>query len=217
VNFAEKGGFESSATLLKHMKKLKLPAWLQHFVAVMGGGGIFLVAFLDSSVLSFPFITDALVMRLCMERPGRTLYYAAMATLGSLAGCIWIYWLAKKGGEAYFHRHGGRAALKAKRWVDDHAFLSLFIPAILPPPMQFKVFVLAEGVFQVPLRTFVLALVLGRGVRYVAEGLFAVKYGQRALDFLIGHAVVFIASVAVLLLVLYIANRLIMHTAPATD
>lgn len=78
------------------MKKLKLPAWLQHFVAVMGGGGIFLVAFLDSSVLSFPFITDALVMRLCMERPERTLYYAAMATLGSLGGCIWIYWLAKK-------------------------------------------------------------------------------------------------------------------------
>ena len=199
------------------MKKLKLPAWLQHFVAVMGGGGIFLVAFLDSSVLSFPFITDALVMRLCMERPRRTLYYAAMATLGSLAGCIWIYWLAKKGGEAYFHRHGGRAALKAKRWVDDHAFLSLFIPAILPPPMQFKVFVLAEGVFQVPLRTFVLALVLGRGLRYVAEGLFAVKYGQRALDFLIGHAVAFIGAVAALMLVLYIANRLILHTAPAAD
>jgi membrane protein YqaA with SNARE-associated domain len=199
------------------MKKLKLPAWLQHFVAVMGGGGIFLVAFLDSSVLSFPFITDALVMRLCMERPRRTLYYAAMATLGSLAGCIWIYWLAKKGGEAYFHRHGGRAALKAKRWVDDHAFLSLFIPAILPPPMQFKVFVLAEGVFQVPLRIFVLALVLGRGLRYVAEGLFAVKYGQRALDFLIGHAVAFIGAVAALMLVLYIANRLILHTAPAAD
>jgi membrane protein YqaA with SNARE-associated domain len=197
------------------MKKLKLPAWLQHFVVVMGGGGIFLVAFLDSSVLSFPFITDALVMRMCMERPGRTLYYAAMATAGSLVGCIWIYLLAKKGGEVYFHRHGGRAALKAKRWVDNHAFLSLFIPAILPPPMQFKVFVLAEGVFQVPMRTFVLALVLGRGLRYVAEGLFAVRYGQRALDFLVGHAVGFIGVVVVVLIVLYLANRLIMRSEPA--
>ena len=199
------------------MKKLKLPAWLQHFVAVMGGGGIFLVAFLDSSVLSFPFITDALVMRMCMERPGRTLYYAAMATLGSLVGCIWIYLLAKKGGEVYFHRHGGRAALKAKRWVDSHAFLSLFIPAILPPPMQFKVFVLAEGVFQVPMRTFVLALVLGRGLRYVAEGLFAVRYGQRALDFLIGHALGFIVAVVAILIVLYVANRFILHTEPAAE
>src|ERR1700722_19098241 len=124
------------------MKPLKPPSWLQHFVAVMGGGGIFAVAFLDSSVLSFPFITDALVMRMCIERPSRVLYYTAMATLGSLLGCVWIYGLAKKGGEVYFHRHGGRAALKAKHWVDGHAFSSLFLPAMLPPPMQFKVFVL---------------------------------------------------------------------------
>src|SRR5581483_8078800 len=199
------------------MKRIKLPPWLQHFVAVMGGGGILLVAFLDSSVLSFPFITDALVMQLCMRRPGLLLYYAAMATLGSLLGCIWIYWLAKKGGEAYFHRHGGRAALKAKRWVDDHAFLSIFIPAILPPPMQFKIFVLAEGVFQVPLRTFVAALVLGRGLRYVAEGFFAVKYGQRAFDFLIAHALGFIVGVVALLIVLYLANRLIMNSEPAAE
>lgn len=183
----------------------------------MGGGGIFLVAFLDSSVLSFPFITDALVMRLCMERPGRMIYYAALATLGSLLGCTWIYLLAKKGGEVYFHRHGGRAALKAKRWVDNHAFLSLFIPAILPPPMQFKVFVLAEGVFQVPLQTFCLALVLGRGLRYVAEGIFAVRYGQRAFEFLVGHALTFTLAVVVVLIVLYIANRLVMHTTPAED
>ncbi len=199
------------------MKKLKLPAWLQHFVAVMGGGGIFLVAFLDSSVLSFPFVTDALVMRLCMERPARMIYYAAMATLGSLLGCIWIYWLAKKGGEAYFHRHGGRAALKAKQWVDNHAFLSLFIPAILPPPMQFKVFVLAEGVFQVPMRTFVLALVLGRGLRYVAEGIFAVRYGQQALEFLVTHAGAFILIVVGILGVIYLANRFILNTAPAEE
>ncbi len=197
------------------MKRIKLPGWLQHFVAVMGGGGIFLVAFLDSSVLSFPFVTDALVMRLCMERPARMFYYATMATLGSLVGCIWIYWLAKKGGEVYFHRHGGRAALRAKQWVDNNAFLSLFIPAVLPPPMQFKVFVLAQGVFQVPLRTFVLALVLGRGIRYLAEGIFAVRYGQQALEFLVGHAVAFTAAVLGVLLVLYVANRFFLHTPAA--
>lgn len=199
------------------MKQVKLPMWLQHFVAAMGGGGIFAVAFLDSSVLSFPFITDGLVMKMCIDKPSRMLYYAAMATLGSLLGCIWIYWLAKKGGEVYFHRHGGPYALKAKRWVDSHAFLSLFIPAILPPPMQFKVFVLAEGVFQVPLRTFVLALVLGRGVRYIAEGIFAVRYGQAALLFLVSHAVSFIMIVIALLLLLYLANRLALHTSPARE
>jgi membrane protein YqaA with SNARE-associated domain len=199
------------------MKQVKLPVWLQHIVAVMGGGGIFAVAFLDSSVLSFPFITDALVMRMCIERPARMLYYVALATLGSLLGCLWLYWLAKKGGEVYFHRHGGRYALKARRWVGSHAFLSLFVPAILPPPMQFKVFVLAEGVFQVPLKTFVLALVLGRGVRYLAEGIFAVRYGQGALLFLVGHAGIFILAVIALLLLLYVANKLVLSTSPAQE
>jgi membrane protein YqaA with SNARE-associated domain len=144
-------------------------------------------------------------------------YFVVMATLGSLLGCIWLYWLAKKGGQVYFHRHGGRYALKAKRWVDSHAFLSLFIPAILPPPMQFKVFVLAEGVFQVPLRTFVLALVFGRGVRYLAEGIFAVRYGQGALVYLVSHAGMFILMVAGLLVLIYLANRLVLHTLPAEE
>ena len=199
------------------MKQLKLPHWLEKLVAVMGGGGIFLVAFLDSSVLSFPFVTDALVMELCSQRPARMPYYAAMAAAGSLAGSVWIYWIARKGGEAYFNRHAGRAAAKARRWVDEHAFLSIFIPAILPPPMQFKVFVLAEGVFQVPLRTFLAAVLIGRGLRYSAEGIFAVRYGPRALAFLVSHSVAFIASVLLVVLLLYLASRLLLHELPAKE
>jgi membrane protein YqaA with SNARE-associated domain len=198
------------------MNRLKLPAWLQTFVATMGGGGIFAVAFLDSSVLSFPFVTDILVMELCIRNPAGMPYYAAMAAVGSLAGCIWLYLLAKKGGEAYFHRHGGRAAAKARQWVDSNAFLSVFIPAILPPPLPFKVFVLAEGVFQVPLKTFILALLSGRGLRYFAEGILAVRYGDATLKFLLAHnRTVALSTVAVLLL-LYIATHLIFRpTTPS--
>src|SRR5271154_1032727 len=153
------------------MNPPKLPVWLQKSVAVLGGGGLFLVAFFDSSVLSFPFIPDALVITLSIRNPARMPYYAAMAALGSLAGCIWLYLLAKKGGEAFFHRHAGGRAGKAKRWVKRNAFLSVFLPAILPPPFPFKIFVLAEGVFQVPLRTFVVSILFGRGLRYLVEGL----------------------------------------------
>src|SRR5579872_1486026 len=102
------------------MNRIKLPGWLQTFVATMGGGGIFAVAFLDSSVLSFPFVTDILVMELCIQKPARMPYYAAMAALGSLAGCIWLYLLAKKGGEIYFHSHARGAGERIKEWVDSH-------------------------------------------------------------------------------------------------
>jgi membrane protein YqaA with SNARE-associated domain len=189
------------------MKPRKLPLWLQKFIVVMGGGGLFMVAFLDSSVLSFPFVADALVIELSIEKPARMPYYAAMAALGSLAGCIWLYWLAKKGGEAYFHRHAKGRAETIREWVDEHAFLSVFIPAILPPPLPFKVFILAEGVFQVPLKTFVLSLLLGRGLRYFAEGVFAVVYGDAALRFLLVHSRSFAFAVVGVLALLYIVSH----------
>jgi membrane protein YqaA with SNARE-associated domain len=174
----------------------------------MGGGGLFVVAFLDSSVLSFPFVTDALVFQLAFTNPARMPYYVAMAAAGSLAGCVWLYLLAKKGGEAYFHRHAGGRAGKIKEWVEGHAFLSVFIPAILPPPFPFKIFVLAEGVFQVPLRTFVLSILFGRGLRYLVEGLLAVRYGDAALRFLMTHSAAFGASMVAVLLLVFLISRL---------
>ena len=195
------------------MHPRKLPVWLQNVVA-MGGVGMFIVAFFDSSVLSFPFVTDALVIQLSLANPLRMPYYAAMAALGSLSGCIWLYLLAKKGGEAFFHRHARGKAEKVKEWVDRNGFLSAFIPAILPPPVPFKPFVLAEGVFQVPLRTFVLAILLGRGLRYGVEGILAVRYGDATLNFLLNHSRAFVLCVLGALALLYIATHLTFHGSP---
>src|ERR1700726_1230882 len=186
----------------------KLPPWLQHLVETMGGGGLFLVAFLDSSVLSFPFVTDALVIQLSFVNPKRMPYYAGVAAIGSLAGCIWLYLLAKKGGEAYFHRHAKGRAVKIKDWVDSHAFLSVFIPAILPPPFPFKIFVLAQGVFQVPLRTFVLSILVSRGLRYLVEGIFAVRYGGAPLRSMMAHSAAFGLSIVAAMLLLFLISRL---------
>ena len=98
--------------------------------------------------------------------------------------------------------------------MDRNAFLSVFIPAILPPPLPFKVFVVAEGVFQVPLKTFVLALLSGRGLRYFAEGILAVRYGEATLQFLLTHSRTVALSTVAVLLLLYVATRLVFRTAP---
>ncbi len=197
------------------MNQLKMPHWLAALVATMGGGGLFVATFLDSSVLTLPFISDALVIDLSLQRPARMPYYCAMAALGSVAGCIWIYLLAKKGGEAYFRRH--RGAHKVKGWVQHNAFLSVFIPGILPAPFPFKVFVLAEGVFQVPLKTFVLALLCGRGLRYFIEGILAVRYGDAVLLFLMAHKVGFVVAVLAILAVLYVISRILFRHPHSAD
>ena len=197
------------------MKQVKLPHWLAKIVAALGGGGLFLVTFFDSSLLSFPLVADALVIEVSMHRPSRMPYYCAMAALGSLAGSIWLYLLAKKGGEAFFHKRAGKTAVHAKQWVQRNAFLSAFLPAILPPPVPFKPFILAEGVFQVPLRTFVLALLLGRGLRYFIEGILAVRYGDAVLLYLTAHTAGFALAVLILVLVLYGVSRLLFRKPPA--
>lgn len=173
----------------------------------MGGGGLFVVTFLDSFILSFPFVTDALIIELSNQHPARMPYYVAMSAVGSLAGSVLLFLLARKGGEAYFHRHAGRGALKAKRWVQRHAFWSIFIPALLPPPFQYKIFVLAEGVFEAPLRIFVLGVLLGRGIRYFAEAIFGIKYGQQTVVFLMAHGIAFAIGAVAAIVVLWIVAR----------
>jgi len=189
------------------MNQVKLPMWLQHLVATLGGVGLFAVAFLDSSVLSFPVVADLLVIESSVQNHARMPYYAVMATIGSLAGCIWLYLLAKKGGEAMYKRRAGKWAERVRGWVSRNAFLSAFVPALLPPPLPFKAFVIAEGVFQVPLRTFVIALLLGRGLRYFAEGILAVRYGEQATVYLLQHGRAAGLVTVLVVVVLYFVAR----------
>src|ERR1700685_87658 len=106
---------------MQQAPKIKLPAWLAHLVATLGGLGFILVAFLDSSVLSFPVVTDLLVIEESIQNPARMPYYALMATVGSLAGCFWLYLLARKGGEAFFHSPAGRPSERARRGGGSYA------------------------------------------------------------------------------------------------
>src|SRR5271163_5205687 len=91
----------------------KVNAWKQKiiiFASGLGAPGLFLISFLDSSVLSFPIINDLLLIQLSMQRPERMPLYALMAATGSVLGCVTLYFLARLGGEAYFHLKAGARA-----------------------------------------------------------------------------------------------------------
>jgi membrane protein YqaA with SNARE-associated domain len=192
-----------------NLDKLSAPPWLQALVASLGGFGLFAAAFLDASVLSLPVINDILVIRMSIRNPAAMPYYALMATLGSLGGCLLLYYLAKKGGELMFHKKVGPRAARIRAWVDRNAFLSIAVPSILPPPMPFKAFVLAAGVFQMPMKTFILALVIGRGFRYFAEGILAVRYGADATRYLMENKLQFTLIIAGFLIASYLVTRII--------
>ncbi len=197
---------------MKWFEKIRL--WVLATLPAWGAGGIVLAGFLDSSFLSLPLINDLLVIQLSVLHPGRMPLYAAAATLGSLAGCLTIYALAHRGGEAYFHRHAGGRAARIRHWLERNSFLSVAIGSILPPPMPFKLLVIGAGVFQAGLRPFSLALVAGRGFRYLVIGILAVQYGEAAQRAILEHKLVFALGACAFVLVCYAATRLLFRNAP---
>lgn len=176
-------------------------AWFLNFARAVGGPGLFLVAFLDSSLLSLPEINDLLIIWMVTQHPSLMIYYAIMATLGSVVGCLLLYYLGRRGGDAMlrkrFHeRHIDRAMELSRKY----GALAIIVPAILPPPAPFKIFVLLAGIARVPLWTFVASVSIGRGIRYFGEGLLALWYGERAIGWLQtnGRAVALVMAIAAL-------------------
>jgi membrane protein YqaA with SNARE-associated domain len=163
--------------------------WMQGLALALGGPGLFIIGYLDSSFLSFPEVTDLLIISMVMRRPHLLVYYTLMATVGSVLGCVTLYYIARKGGEAFLRRrfkeHHVEGGLKL---FQKYGLLVIIVPALLPPPAPFKIFVLLGGVAAIPLWQFVTAIFVARLIRYGGEGLLAVWYGDRAATFLKAHA-----------------------------
>ena len=157
--------------------------WIQTvLIPTLGPFGLFVVAFFDSSFLSVPEINDVLVVTSSAGHPATAWMYVLAATLGSLAGCSALWYIGRSGGEAFLVRKFGRDRVDQTRATFERwDILALAIPAMLPPPMPFKIFVLSAGVFGLPYRRFAATLIVARGLRYVFWGVMGATYGDEAL------------------------------------
>jgi membrane protein YqaA with SNARE-associated domain len=191
-----------------------LSGWKQKIVAyagVIGGPGLFLISFLDSSVLTFPVINDLLLIELSIQHPARMPLYATLAAAGSVLGCVLLYYIARKGGEAFFHKKAGAHGPVIQRWVERNGFGGMLLTAMLPPPTPFKPFVLAGAVFDVPIASFTTAIALARTIRYFGMGYLAVRYGEQALPFLAQHKLQVAVGVVIFVAVSYGLSRLVLR------
>lgn len=194
-----------------------LKAWrgkIGALAAVLGAPGLFLISFLDSSFLTFPIINDGLLVDLSIDHPARMPLYATMATLGSVLGCVVLFYVAEKGGEALFHKHAGDRAQAIRKWVVHNGFWGMLFAALLPPPTPFKLFVIAAGVFEIRIASFTAAITIARVIRYFGVGFLAVRYGHDALPFLKQHIWQVTAVVIGTALVSYLLSRVILRKRP---
>jgi membrane protein YqaA with SNARE-associated domain len=175
---------------------------IQALALAMGAPGLFLVALLDSSFLSLPEIADLLVVWMVVQHKERLVLYAASATLGSILGCLALYYVGVKGGEALVRKRFHSATVdRALASFRRFGIMAVLIPSVLPPPAPFKIFVLLSGVAKIPVTRFVVAIAIGRGTRYFVEGLLAVWYGEQAMVFIRENGTSVAVGIVVLLVV----------------
>ena len=163
----------------------RLADWIQSTALAFGAPGLFVVAFLDSSFLSLPEINDLLLIWMVTQHKQRMLLYAAAATLGSISGCLVLYYIGRKGGDELVRRRFNTARVDwALGIMQRHGVLAVLIPSLLPPPAPFKIFVLLAGVAHISAARVAIAIGIGRGLRYFIEGMLAVWYGDQAIEYL---------------------------------
>src|SRR5437016_518722 len=154
--------------------------WLVH----LGGPGLILLGIADSSVVPMPGSMDALTIWLAASNRDLWVYYAAMAVAGSVIGGYLTYALARKGGkEAFERKFSKKKANKVFRTFERWGFWAVTMAALLPPPFPTVPFLLAAGALQYSRKKFLLALTVGRGLRYGLLGYFGVLYGRHFLRF----------------------------------
>ena len=187
----------------------ELILWIQEVaVPKLGWFGMFLVAVADTSFIPLPELSDLLVVTGAARHPGSAWQYILASALGAVVGCQMAYEVARRGGEKLATRFIAPAKLlKAELLLSKYGFLAIAIPALSPPPMPFKGFVLAAGVFAMPRLQFAATIFFSRGLRYVIWSVLGAMYGDEAIGWVEhfdvwakSHPVIVIAVLALMLI-----------------
>jgi len=174
---------------------------VRHWMFHLGGIGLIPLGLLDNSPIPLPGIMDVATILLAGRQQKFWIYYAVMATAGSVIGGFVTYRLARKGGkEALEVRFTRRRAEKVCQIFERWGFSAIAIPAFLPPPVPMVPFLLAAGAMQYPAKKFLLALTLGRISRYLVLSYMAARYGRQIIAFIVKHGHPVVVGIILLLI-----------------
>jgi len=174
-----------------------------------GPFGAFVLAALDSAGVPLPGGVVALLVANASINPSFAYLAASLAVLGSLLGSMILFYIARKGGEAYLHRHTLSPRTRLFReWFQHHGLVTVFVPALIPFPMPLKVFVLSAGALGVRPLHFALVILAARIPNYYAMAWLGTRLGPDALPWLKAHTLEFtLAGLTLLAALLFLMSR----------
>lgn len=163
-------------------------------VVKLGFLGAGVIGFADSAAIPVPI--DAILAVYVWEDKPHFWAYVLLAAAGSALGGLVPYWIGRGGGELYLRKHVNHQRFDDLRQrFENKEFAAVLIPSMLPPPTPWKVFVFAAGVFEMPMRSFLVAVFLGRMVRWMTLAVLVLELGPGAVSMVQHHALAVIAGV----------------------
>lgn len=168
-----------------------------------------LVGAADSSLLSLPEVNDIITITRIAHNPREVWFFPLFPALGSVIGCLLLYTLARSGRDQITKRFHPEAVKRVELIYRRWGFLALAIPALLPPPLPFKIFVATAGALGYPRARFAAVIMIARTIRYYFWGIAAWIYREevlQALHWLEANFTVIIASVLGLLVAFFLVR-----------
>ena len=194
--------------------------WFKNLKAALigfGALGIFLIALMDAAFIPMPGGPDVVVISLSIYKPALMPLYVFAAMAGSTIGSLLLYFVGLRGGEAVLRKFSPEKRAKVQRALDQYDIWAMLVAAVMPPPFPFKVFVLSAGAFKMKLWRFVPAMILGRGFRFILEGVLAVRYGEQATEILKQNGAKIGLGIAAAIIVICVVKMLLNRRQPATE
>jgi membrane protein YqaA with SNARE-associated domain len=188
------------------------------WVRALGPLGVFLLAMLDGAGVPLVGGVDALLVWVAVTIPAAAYISAAAAIAGSAIGSVFLFLLARKGGEAYLSRYTSTPRGKRLRnWFLEYGLLTVFVPALVPIPMPMKIFVLSAGAMGVRPWLFTVVVVAARIPRYFFLAWLGLQLGNQTLPYLKHHVWQLCGIAVVLFVVLYLGIKYIDRRRKLSD
>jgi membrane protein YqaA with SNARE-associated domain len=183
---------------------------------------VFVMAAMDGAGVPLPGAVDAVVVTFVFQKPFNSWLYVLLAAGGSTLGCLVLYLIGYLGGEVLIERRMSREKFEKVRGdFENHPILTLALPAVLPPPFPFKVFVLSAGAFEMRWLEFVGVIFVARIVRFGILSLLTILFGPQIVTVFTGafrkHPLVSLliiaAAIAGVWVIRKVRRRAVAHSA----
>lgn len=178
-----------------------------------GTVGLFIVSFIESFIS--PILPDLVLIPMALAIPEQAIYYSAIATVASVLGGIIGYYIGIRLGLPVLQKYANPKHVETiHNWLERYGGWAIFLAAMAPIPYKFVS--ISAGVFRVNMVVFLLASIIGRGKRFLLEGILIFYYGPRAVELIKSYSDNFIIGFIVVVVIAGIGIKL-MRKKPVRD